>query len=318
MRTIVLLCSLLLPLPAALAQSPAWPTERVRVLVGFAPGGIADIVARLMGQKIADRLGQPVVVDNRAGANGVIGNEMGVRAAPDGHTLLANSLSIAINPGLYKLDYDVVRDLAGITQLGSVEMLMGVYTQLPVKTVADLIALAKAQPGKLNYASFGHGSIAQLAAELFKQATGTNIVHIAYKSTPQAVQETIAGQTQFLFGGIPYMLPHARAGRLNGIAVSTLQRSPFAPDIPTLDEAGVRGFHVPAWFGMWVPAKTPRPIVARIHEVVVKAMNDMRPAIEKQGFKPGGDKPEAFDKFMRSEVEKFSRVIKAANIKPEN
>ena len=300
------------------AGAQPFPSKPIRLIIPMAAGGATDIYIRTLTPRMTELFGQPVVVDNRAGANGIIGNEMGVRAAPDGHTLLANSLSIAINPGLYKLDYDVVRDLAGITQLGSVELLMGVYAQLPVKTVGDLIALAKAQPGKLSFASVGHGSIAQLAAELFKQATGTNIVHIAYKSTPQAVQETIAGQTQFLFGGIPYMLPHARAGRLNGIAVSTLQRSPFAPDIPTLDEAGVRGFHVPAWFGMWVPAKTPRPIVARIHEVVVKAMNDVRPAIEKQGFKPGGDKPEEFDKFMRSEVEKFSRVIKSANIKAEN
>jgi tripartite-type tricarboxylate transporter receptor subunit TctC len=303
---------------AVSAGAQTFPTKPIRLIIPMAAGGATDIYIRTLTPRMTELFGQPIVVDNRAGANGIIGNEMGVRAAPDGHTLLANSLSIAINPGLYKLDYDVVRDLAGITQLGSVELLMGVYAHLPVKTVADLIALAKAQPGKLNYASFGTGSIAQLAAELFKQGTATSIVHIAYKSTPQAVQETIAGQTQFMFGGIPYMLPHARAGRLNGIAVSTLTRSTFAPDIPTLDESGVRGFDVPAWFGLWVPAKTPRPIVARIHEVVVKAMNDMRPAIERQGFKPGGDKPEEFDKFMRGEVEKFSRVIKSANIRPES
>jgi tripartite-type tricarboxylate transporter receptor subunit TctC len=303
---------------SASVSAQQYPSKPIRLIIPMAAGGATDIFIRTLTPKMTELLGQPIVVDNRAGANGVIGNEMGVRAAPDGHTLLANSLSIAINPGLYKLDYDVVRDLAGITRLASIELLLGVYAQAPVKSVADLIALAKAQPGKLNYASFGTGSIAQLAAELFKQATNTQIVHIAYKSTPQAVQETIAGQTHFLFGGIPYMLPHARAGRLNGIAVSTLTRSAMAPDIPTLDEAGVRGFDVPAWFGMWVPVKTPRPIVARIHEVMVRAMSDMRPAIERQGFKAGGDSPEAFDKFMRSEVDKFARVIKSANIKPED
>ena len=308
----------LLPLLAPVhAAAQAYPAKPVRLIIPMAAGGATDIFIRTLVPSKTELLGQPVVVDNRAGANGIIGNEMGVRAAPDGHTLLANSLSIAINPGLYKLDYDVVRDLAGVTRLASIELLLGVYAQAPVKSVADLIALARAQPGKLNYASFGTGSIAQLAAELFKQATGTQIVHIAYKSTPQAVQETIAGQTHFLFGGIPYMLPHARAGRLNGIAVSTLQRSFMAPDIPTLDEAGVRGFDVPAWFGLWVPVKTPRAIVTRLHEVMVKAMTDMRPAIERQGFKPGGDKPEEFDRFMRAEVEKFARVIKTANIKPE-
>ena len=311
----IALLSLLAAVPAG---AETFPNKPIRLIIPMAAGGATDIFIRTLTPRMTELLGQPIVVDNRAGANGIIGNEMGVRAAPDGHTILANSLSIAINPGLYKLDYDVVRDLAGITRLAEVELLLGVYAHTPVKNVADLIALAKAQPGKLNYASFGHGSIAQLAAELFKQATATNIVHIAYKSTPQAVQETIAGQTHFLFGGIPYMLPHARAGRLNGIAVSTLTRSAMAPDIPTLDESGVRGFDVPAWFGMWVPAKTPRPIVARIYEATAKAMVDMKPAIEKQGFKPGGEKPEVFDKFMRAEVEKFSRVINAANIKPES
>jgi tripartite-type tricarboxylate transporter receptor subunit TctC len=308
----------LLPLLApVMAAAQSFPSKPIRLIIPMAAGGATDIFIRTLVPRMTELLGQPIVVDNRAGANGIIGNEMGVRAAPDGHTLLANSLSIAINPALYKLDYDVTRDLAGITRLANVELLLGVYAQAPVKNVADLIALAKAQPGKLNYASFGTGSIAQLAAELFKQATATQIVHIAYKSTPQAVQETIAGQTHFLFGGIPYMLPHARAGRLNGIAVSTLARSAMAPDIPTLDESGVRGFDVPAWFGLWVPVKTPRAIVTRLHEVMLRAMTDMRPAIERQGFKAGGDKPEDFDRFMRVEVEKFARVIKTAGIKPE-
>ena len=310
----LVLLPLLVPVTST-AQT--FPSKPIRLIIPMAAGGATDIFIRTLVPRMTELLGQPIVVDNRAGANGIIGNEMGVRAAPDGHTLLANSLSIAINPALYKLDYDVARDLAGITRLASIELLLGVYAQAPVKNVADLIALAKAQPGKLNYASFGTGSIAQLAAELFKQATNTQIVHIAYKSTPQAVQETIAGQTHCLFGGIPYMLPHARAGRLNGIAVSTLARSAMAPDIPTLDESGVRGFDVPAWFGLWVPVKTPRAIVSRLHEVMVRAMADLRPAIERQGFKPGGDQPEDFDRFMRTEVEKFARVIKTAGIKPE-
>ena len=306
--------ALVLAASAAGALAQAYPSKPIRWVTGGGP----DAMARILGQRFAEAWGQQVVVEERGGGGGMLSGEAVARAAPDGYTLLLATGTHTINPNFFKLTYDMVRDFTPVTLIATIPFVLTVHPSLPVKTVNDLVKLAKARPGELNYTSGGNGSPGHLIAEMFKSMTGTNIVHVPYKSTPQAVQETIAGQTQFLFGGIPYMLPHARAGRLNGIAVSTLQRSPFAPDIPTLDEAGVRGFHVPAWFGMWVPAKTPRPIVARIHEVVVKAMNDMRPAIEKQGFKPGGDKPEEFDKFMRSEVEKFSRVIKAANIKPEN
>jgi tripartite-type tricarboxylate transporter receptor subunit TctC len=188
---------------------------------------------------------------------------------------------------------------------------------VPVKNVAELVALAKAQPGKLNYASFGIGSIVHLAAEMFKLQTGTQIVHVAYKGTPQAVQETISGQTQFMFGGIPYMLPHARSGRLRGIAVSSLQRSPNAPDIPTLNESGLPGYDVTAWFGMWLPAKTPPEIIARVNSAMVKVMTEMKPTIENQGYRPGGNSSAEFTRFYRAEVEKYARVIKAASIKPE-
>ncbi len=312
------LALLLLLCAAGPTLAQQYPARPIRLLIPMAAGGATDILIRSLTPKMTELLGQQIVVDNRPGANGVIGDEMGVNAPPDGYTLLANSIAIAINPGLYKLNYSIVRDLAPVTQLASIDLLMGVNPQVPAKTVAELIALAKAQPGKLNYASFGVGSIAHLAAEIFKQASNTQIVHVAYKGTPQAVQDTIAGQTQFMFGGIPYMLPHARAGRLHGIAVSSLQRSPLAPEIPTLDESGLPGFDVTAWFGMWVPARTPRPVVARLNEVMVKTLHDLRPAIEKQGYRPGGGAPEEFGKFVRAEVDKFARVIKTAGIKLEN
>jgi tripartite-type tricarboxylate transporter receptor subunit TctC len=302
---------------AALAQE--YPTRPIRLIIPMAAGGATDILIRTLTPKMTELLGQQIVVDNRPGANGVIGDEMAIKAAPDGYTLHANSIAISINPSLYKLNYDIVRDLAPVTLLASIDLVFGVNPQVPAKSVSELIALAKAQPGKLNYASFGIGSISHIAGEMFKQASNTQIVHVAYKSSPLAVQETIAGQTQFVFGGTSYMLPQVRAGRLRGIAIGSLQRSPLAPEIPTVSESGLPGFDVTAWFGMWVPAKTPQPVIRRINEVVVKALNhpEVRARVEEQGYKPGGDSPEAFGKFVRAEVDKFARVIKTAGIKPE-
>jgi tripartite-type tricarboxylate transporter receptor subunit TctC len=319
MRALRQLALILLVCTASSALAQQYPTRPIRLLIPMSAGGATDILIRTLTPKMTELLGQQIVVDNRPGANGVIGDEMAVKAPADGYTLHANSIAISINPSLYKLNYDIVRDLAPVTLLASIDLVFGVNPQVPAKSVSELIALAKAQPGKLNYASFGIGSISHIAGEMFKQATNTQIVHVAYKSSPLAVQETIAGQTQFVFGGISYMLPQVRAGRLRGIAISSLQRSPLAPEIPTVIESGLPGFDVTAWFGMWVPAKTPQPIIRRINEVVAKALNhpDVRPRVEELGYKPGGDSPESFGKFVRAEVDKFARVIKAAGIKPE-
>jgi tripartite-type tricarboxylate transporter receptor subunit TctC len=304
---------------SAVAQQD-YPNRPIRLLIPMAAAGATDILIRFLTPKMTELLGQQIVVDNRPGANGVIGEEMGVKAAPDGHTLIADSIAIAINPSLYKLNYHIVRDLAPVTQLASIDLVLGVYPGLPVKSVSELIAYAKANPGKLNFASFGVGSIAHMAGELLKQASGTQIVHVPYKTSPLAVQDTIAGNSQFVFGGISYMLPQVRAGRLRGIAISSLQRSRLAPEIPTVAESGLPGFDVTAWFGMWVPAKTPRPIIRRVNEVMVKVLThpEVRATVEGQGYKPVGDTPEAFGNFVRAEVDKFARVIKAAGIKPEN
>jgi tripartite-type tricarboxylate transporter receptor subunit TctC len=306
---------------AAVLASPLfaqqYPTRPLRLIIPMAAGGATDILVRTFTPRMSELIGQQIIVDNRPGANGVMGDEMAIKAQPDGYTLHANALAIAINPSLYTLNYDIRRDLAPVTELASVDLILGVYPQLQIKTVSELIALAKTQPNKLNYASFGVGSISHIAGEMLKQATHTQIVHVAYKASPLAVQETVAGQTQLVFGGISYMLPQVRAGRLTGVAIASLKRNALAPEIPTLDESGVPGFDVTAWFGMWMPAKTPRPIVMRVYDAVVHALNDTRPAIEKLGYKPGGESPEAFGKFVRSEVEKFARVVKSAGIKPE-
>jgi tripartite-type tricarboxylate transporter receptor subunit TctC len=297
-----------------------YPNRPIRLLIPMSAGGSSDILMRTLSPKMSDILGQQIVIDNRPGANGVIGEEMVAHSVPDGHTWLVTSIAIAINPSLYKPNYNVVTDLTPVSNLADIDLLLGLNPAVPAKTVAELISYAKAQPGKLNYASFGVGSIVHMAGELFKQASKTEIVHIAYKATPQAVQETIAGQTQMVFGGTPYMLPHARAGRLRAIAVSSLQRSPLAPEIPTLDESGLPGFDVTAWFAMFVPANTPQAVVARINKVLTEVLRDaqIRGIIEKQGFRPGGNSSAEFTKFFRAEVEKFGALVKSAGIKPEN
>ena len=306
---------------AAVAQTTAqnFPNRPLRLIIPMGAGGATDIFIRTIVPKMSDTLGQQIVVDNRPGANGVIGDEMAVRAAPDGYTLMANSIAITINPGLYKLSYDITRDLQGVTRLGMIDLLMGIHPAVPAKTVSEFIAHARANPGKLNYASFGIGSISHVAGEMFKQATGTQLVHVAYKTSPLAVQETIAGQTHLVMGGISYMLPQARAGRLRGIAITSLQRNANAPDIPTAHESGLPNFDVNAWFGLWVPAATPKPVLAKLYDAVSKTMNhpEVRLAIEKHGYQIGGEPPEQFQQFVRGEVEKFGRVIKAAGIKPE-
>ena len=321
MSQVVSAALLLAATGAAQAQTAAsnFPSRPLRLIIPMGAGGATDIFIRTIVPKLSDILGQQVVVDNRPGANGVIGDEMAVKAAPDGYTLMANSLAITINPGLYNLNYDITRDLQGLTRLGSIDLLMGIHPSVPAKTVAELITHARANPGKLNYASFGIGSISHVAGEMFKQASGTQLVHVAYKTSPLAVQETIAGQTHLVIGGISYMLPQARSGRLRGIAISSMQRSTHAPDIPTAHESGLPNFDVNAWFGTWVPAAVPKPVLAKLYDAMSKTMNhpDVKPAIEKHGYKIGGESPDEFQKFVLSEVEKFGKVIKAAGIKPE-
>jgi len=305
--------------PALHAQD-AYPSRPIRLLIPMAAGGSSDILMRTLSPKMSDSLGQQIVIDNRPGANGVIGEEMVAHSAADGYTWLVTSIAIAINPSLYKPAYNVLTDLTPVSNLADVDLLLGINPNVPVKTTAELIAYAKTNPNKLNYASFGIGSIAHMAGELFKQASKTEIVHIAYKATPQAVQETIAGQTQMVFGGTPYMVPHSKAGRLRAIAVSSLQRSPLAPEVPTLDESGLKGFDVTAWFAMFVPAHTPPRVIARINAVLAQALKDpqIRGIIEKQGFRPLGNSSAEFAPFFRAEVAKFNALVKSAGIKPEN
>lgn len=305
--------------PMVWAQAQDYPSRPLRLIIPMSAGGATDIFVRTLVPKLAESLGQHVVVDNRPGANGIIGDEMAVRAPADGYTLMANSLAVTINPSLYRLRYDITRDLQGLTRLGAIDLLLGVHPSVPAKSVAELIAHARANPGKLNYASFGIGSIAHIAGEMFKQSSNSQIVHVPFKSSPLAVQETIGGQTHMVTGGISYMLPQARSGKLRGIAITSLKRSPHAPDIPTAHDSGLPNYDVNAWFGTWVPAAVPKPVLAKLYDAMGKTLShpEVKAAIEKHGYSIGGESPEQFQKYVAGQVEKFALVIKAAGIKPE-
>ena len=303
------------------AQStPSYPTRPVRLIVPQSPGASTDLTARLIATKLSGALGQQVVVDNRPGAGSIIGTELVAKAAPDGYTLLVVASSITLNPSLHKnLPFDPVRDLAPITQLSAFPNLLTVHPSVPVKTVKDLIALAKAKPGALNYGSSGAATGTHLSAELFKYMTGVDMVHVPYKGGGPAVQALVAGQVQLNFATIVSVLPQVRAGKLRGIAVTTTKRSPAAPEIPTIAESGVPGYDHGPWNGFLAPAKTPRAIIARLNEETAKVLQlpETKSVFMNEGAEPVGNKPEEFGAIIKEETAKWAKVIKAAGIKAD-
>lgn len=297
-----------------------FPNRPVRVIVPQPPGASTDLTARLVAQKLADALGQPVIVDNRPGAGSIIGTDLVAKATPDGYTLLVVASSITINPSLHpNLAFNPLRDLAPITQLSAFPNMLTVHPSLPVKTVADLIAVAKAQPGKLNYGSSGTGTGTHLSAELFKYMTGVSMVHIPFKGGGQAVTALIGGQVQLNFATIPSVLPHVRSGKLRAVAVTTVKRSAAVPDIPTIAESGLPGYDHGPWNGMLAPAKTPAAIIARLNTEAAKAMQsaEMKTVLNTEGAEPVGNSPQAFGAILREETAKWAQVIKAAGIKAD-
>lgn len=297
-----------------------YPSRPIRIIVPQSPGASTDLTARLIGQKLSESFKQPVVVDNRPGAGTTHGTDMVVRATPDGYTLLVVASSISINPSIYKkLPYDTLRDLAPITQLSAFPNMLVVHPSVPVKTVQDLLALAKAKPGQLNYASAGTGTGTHLSAELFKNMTGADMVHVPYKGGGPAVTALIGGQVQLMFGTTVTLLPHVRAGKLRPVAVTTAKRSPAAPDLPTIAESGVLGFDHGPWNGLFTTARTPAPVIARINGEVVKILlsPEVKGVLNKEGAEPVGNTPEQFASVMRSEIAKWAKVIKAAGIKAD-
>jgi tripartite-type tricarboxylate transporter receptor subunit TctC len=302
------------------AEAQNYPDRPIRLIDPYAPGGGSGLVARLVGARLGEIWGRQVVVDNRPGAAGAIGTEITARAAPDGYTLcMGTSGSIAISPNMNKVSYDPVKDLIPITQTSAQAMLVALHPSTPVNSVKELIALARAQPGKLIYASSGTGGSGHLAVELFEALTKVRMTHVPYKGNGPAVLAVLGGEVQLAFNNILAVLPHVNSGRLKAIAVTSPQRAPAVPNLPTLAEAGVPGYEATSWNGIFAPAKTPRPIVGKLHAEVVKILNtpDVREKLVAAGSDPVGSTPEEFLAYVRLELARWGKVIRDNNIRPE-
>ena len=303
------------------ASAQQYPNRPIRFVVPFAPGGSTDTLARTIGQKLTDALQQQVVVDNRSGANGNIGMEIVAHAAPDGYTILLGYIAnLGIGPGLYaKLPFDPVRDYAPITQLASSPNILAVHPSLPVKSLRELIAYAKTNPKKLNFASSGVGSIGHLTGELLNRSAGVDMVHVPYKGSGQAVIDLLGGQVQMMFSGMSSVMQHIKAGKLRALAVTGAQRSPAVPDVPTIAESGFPGFEATAWYGVLAAARTPKPIVNRLHDEIVRALAlpDVKERLNNVGFELVGGTPDEFAVFIKSEIAKWTRVVRDAHISAE-
>lgn len=306
----------------ALAQQGAqqFPSKPVRIVVPYTPGGGADTTVRLIAPKLQDALGQTVVVDNKPGAGGTIGDDAVAKAAPDGHTLLLGAFAHAVNPSLMaKMPFRTPEDFAPVSLLVTVPELLVVTPSFPAKAVAELVAMAKAEPGKLSYASSGNGSAQHLAAELFKMRTGTDIQHVPYKGGSLAVADVAAGHVPFYFGNMSSALPQARAGRVRALAVTSPQRSPAAPEVPTLAESGVTGCEISEWNALLAPAGTPPATIERLQTEVAKvmAMDEIKAKFADLGAQPIGSTPAELAAFLRGEMAKWAEVVKVANVKIE-
>ena len=304
----------------AVSAAAAYPDHPIRFVVPVAAGGGNDIVARLLAQKLTDAWGQSVVVDNRPGAATAIGAEIVAKAIPDGYTIMLTSVSFAINAGMRKqLPFDPVRDFATITQVARVPQIMVVNPAVPAATLAEFIALAKAKPGQLNYASAGTGSSTHLAMELFMDMTGTRLNHVPYKGTAPGLTDVIAGHVQITFDAIPPTLPHVKSNRVRALAIGGTQRFPTLPDVPTLAEAGLPNYTFQSWFGIFAPARTPEAVVRTLNRELVRiiALPETRKAFVELGIEPVGTSPEDFGKYLRAEIARWSDVMRAHNIRGE-
>jgi tripartite-type tricarboxylate transporter receptor subunit TctC len=307
---------------AAGAQAQTWPARPLRLIVPFPPGGGSDAVGRVMAQKLGERLGQQVVVDNRAGAGGSIGTEAAVRAAPDGYTLvLASTSEIAINPSLYagRINYDTIRDLLPVALVATTPMVVIATPSLPVQSIPELIALARARPGDLNAASAGAGTISHLAGELFRSTNGLRWSHVAYKGTGPALTDLSSGQVQLMFVPPPPVMGLVKAGRVKLLAVSSRSRAPILPDTPTVMEAGGPDYVVDNWYGIFLPAGTPRDIVTRLGSEIARSLEapDLISTLAAQGAAPGAMAAGPFADYVKSEVEKWTRVVRASGAKAD-
>ena len=298
-----------------------YPTKPVRIIIAQAPGSATDVISRVVGNRLSELLGQPVVIEAKPGAGGALGTEAAARSAPDGYTLfMANNSTHGSNPAVYaKLPYDAVNDFAPIAYVASVPYVLVVDPKLPVSNVQELISYVKSQPGKINYASAGNGSTHQFCAELLKSMAGIDMVHIPYKGSPPAIAGLLAGEVSVMFANLTDIGAQLRAGKVKPLAVTTTKRAPSLPDLPTLSEAGLPGFEIESWFALLAPAGTPAPIVQRLNAETNKvlARDDVRNTLGAQGLQLHSGTPEQLGAHIKSEIAKFSRIAKTANIKAE-
>lgn len=304
-------------LPAA-AHAQSWPSKPIRYIVPFPPGGATDILARSIADKLGPALGQPVIVENRAGAAGNIGTELAAKAAPDGYTILMVTVAQSISETLYaKLGYNLMRDLAPVILVARVPNVMVVHPSVPARSVKEFIDYAKANPGKVNFASSGSGTSIHMSGELFKLLSGVDIVHVPYKGSAAALTDLIGGQVSVMFDNLPPSMPHIRSGKLRPLAITTTTRYPTLPDLPTMVEAGVPGYESSSWFGIMAPAGTPKDIIARLNAEARKimALPDVRERFDQQGAIASPGSPEDFDAFIRAEIAKWGKVVKASGAK---
>lgn len=318
-KRLLVLATCALAASAALAQT--YPSKPVRMIVGFPPGGGTDVVARVIAQKLTEWWGQPVTVENRAGATGTIGADVVAKSQADGYTLIMGHVnSHAIAPNLFaKLPYDPIKDFAAVAYVGYVPNILAVHPSVNVKSVKELVALLKSKPGQFNYASSGNGSTQHLAGEMFKQLTGTSIVHVPYKGSGDAIKDLLAGVVAMNFDTMPPVMPHIQAGKLRGLAISTPARLAQLPEVPTFLEEGITGFDVANWYGVMAPAATPREIVARLNTDINKAMQvpEVRARLEAVGTQLREQSAAEFEAYMKTEVAKYAKLIKDTGVRIE-
>lgn len=306
---------------AAPLQAQTYPSRPIRFIVPFAAGaGVLDIMARIVGQHLGTATGQQVVIDNRPGAGGNVGAEVAAKATPDGYTMLMGAVALVVSPYLYaKLPFDPLTDLVPVTQVNSAPLMLVVHPSLPVKSVAELIAYAKARPGQLNYGSGGVGATPFLATELFKSMAGIDVTHVPYRGGAPALADLVAGQLSFMIENVPGTLPLVRDGKLRALAITSRQRLALVPDLPTMEEAGVPGYEMIGWNGIFVPKATPPEIVTRLNAELVKVLRsaDVGEQLAKLGAVPVGDSPQQFGAFVKAESARWGKIIKDLGIKPE-
>jgi tripartite-type tricarboxylate transporter receptor subunit TctC len=298
-----------------------YPTRPIHIMVPSSPGaGVTDIMARLVGQHLSARIGQQIVIDNRPGASGILGSEVVSRAAPDGYTLLVANVSLVVNPFLYpKMPYDPLKDFVPVTMINSAPLLLVVHPSIPAKSVTELIAFAMSHPGQLNYGSGGLGSTPYLAAELFKSLAGIDVVHVPYKGGAPALSDLVGGQLTFMIENMPGTMPYARAGNLRALAITSPQRTELAPELPTMAEAGVPGYEISGWNGLFAAKGTPPDIVARLHSEVTKILRTpgVRQELATLGAEPVGDTPDEFAAFLRADAARWGKIIQEKGIRSD-